>query len=338
MKSIRAISRSEAEDFCGEHGYPSFRAKQLLDWIYAKMIFDPALMLNLPLAMRESLSNEFDRGGMTLKAETLASDETRKLLLELRDGERIEAVIIPSPGRKTFCLSTQVGCPVGCRFCASGSGGLVRNLDSGEILEQFNYCCGCIGGLPDNVVFMGIGEGLLNFDNLKEALQFMTGEEYFGLGARRVTVSTSGWVPGIRKLADLERQWNLAVSLHAADDATRALLIPEAMRYPLAEILSACDYYRTKTTRMVTFEYTLLAGINDSRAQAEALAALAREHHAKVNLIPYNQTGMGFRRPERAAVEEFRRILESRGARVTVRVEKGGGSSAACGQLRRGHE
>ncbi len=327
--------KEQLELFLREQNQPAFRAAQIMDWVYHKRVFDPAMMKNLPGPLRLALAENFLCSSMRVKDTLEAEDGTVKLLLGLHDGETIEAVIIPAPGRHTFCLSTQVGCPVQCRFCASGADGLVRNLHAGEIIEQFNCCCSRLGTLPDNIVFMGIGEGLLNFDNLTRALDLICSPDGFGMAARRITVSTSGWVPGIRKLADMERQWTLAVSLHAPDDTTRAQLIPDKMRYPIDEILAACDYYREKSGRMVTFEYTLIHGINDSREHANKLAAIAATHHAKVNIIPYNQTSPEFKRPTDRAIKAFEEVLLNRKIQVTVRVEKGAKVAAACGQLRR---
>lgn len=326
---ICTVTRRQLDTWMKQQNQPAFRAAQIMDWIYKKRVFAPDQMKNLPAALREALAAGFICNSMKVKETLEAEDGTVKLLLELQDAETIEAVIIPSPDRHTFCLSTQVGCPVKCHFCASGADGLIRNLKAGEIIEQFNSCCTRLGAMPDNLVFMGIGEGLLNFDNLAQALDLICSPEGFGLAARRVTVSTSGWVPGIRRLADLERQWNLAVSLHAPDDATRALLIPEKMRYPIAEILEACDYYRQKSSRMVTFEYTLIHGINDSRDHAVKLASIANRHHAKVNLIPYNQTTANFERPTDRAIKSFENVLLDRNVQVTVRVEKGSKVAAA---------
>ncbi len=335
---ICAAAPEQLADFLKTQGQPAFRAKQILDWVYHKRVFDPAQMKNLPEPLRNALAEHFICNSTRVKDTLTADDGTVKLLLRLHDGETIEAVIIPSPDRHTFCLSTQVGCPVQCHFCASGADGLVRNLTAGEIIEQFNCCCTRLGALPDNIVFMGIGEGLLNFDNLTRALDLICSPEGFGMAARRITVSTSGWVPGIRQLADLERQWTLAVSLHAPDDETRALLIPEKMRFPIEEILAACDYYREKSNRMVTFEYTMIHGVNDSREHAVKMAAIAARHHAKVNIIPYNQTSAQFKRPTDRAIKSFEEELLRRKIQVTVRVEKGAGVAAACGQLRRAHK
>ena len=243
-------------------------------------------------------------------------------------------VIIPADDRLTFCLSTQVGCPVRCAFCASGAHGLVRNLSCGEIIEEFLFAVQRLGKLPDNIVFMGIGEGLLNFDALSGALTALTSQEGFGMAPRRITVSTSGIVPGIRKLSAMKKEFTLAISLHAVDEETRSRIIPPEFRYPITDILQAADAYREECGRMVTLEYTLLEGINDSLAAAAQLGKISKEHHAKINLIPYNQTDRGFRRPKDKVIRQFMTEVEKAGGSVTCRKERGGSTDAACGQLR----
>ena len=223
---------------------------------------------------------------------------------------------------------------MGCRFCASGKNGFRRNLVCGEILEEFLLGCGFLGKRCDNIVFMGIGEGLLNSGELFPALDRLTDQAGFRFAPRRITVSTSGYVPGMLKFAELEKEFVLAVSLHAPDDATRAKIIPDPLRFPVAEILRAADTFRERSGRMVTLEYTLLAGINDSPAQGEALGRLAFAHHAKINLIPYNAAAGEFKRPSRERIEAFARAAAQTGAVVTRRVERGSGRNAACGQLR----
>jgi 23S rRNA (adenine2503-C2)-methyltransferase len=333
-KLLCSLSADEIKAWVAAFGAPAFRAAQILDWIYKKRVIKPAAMSNLPPELRRALQDDFICASSNIETEVCAGDGTEKMLLRLSDGETVEMVIIPAPDRITFCLSTQVGCPVQCVFCASGAYGLTRNLDAGEMIEQFFHGCAKIGKLPNNVVFMGIGEGLLNFDNLAKTLQLLCDPEYVGLGARRITVSTSGFVPGMHRLADLERQVTLAVSLHTTDDAVRATLIPDKLRYPINDILDACLYYREKTGRMITFEYTLLDGINDRAEDAEKLAALAKRMHAKINLIPYNQTTEKFRRPSDKVIRNFNAILDKHDIQVTLRMEKGSAVHAACGQLR----
>ncbi|MBQ9755107.1 MAG: 23S rRNA (adenine(2503)-C(2))-methyltransferase RlmN [Lentisphaeria bacterium] len=328
-------SAEQLTQWCENEGFPKFRARQLLQWIREKLLIEPEKMLNLPETLRQKVKEHFFAPSMSVAEVASSADGVSKLLLELHDGEHIEMAIIPAgDGRVTFCLSTQVGCPVGCRFCASGKNGLKRNLLTGEILEEFLLGCQYLGKRCDNIVFMGIGEGLLNCNELFPALEMLTAPEGFALAPRRITVSTSGYVPGMLKFAGLQKEYNLAVSLHAPDEETRSKIIPDTLRFPIQEILSAVDNYREKAGRMVTLEYTLLAGINDSDAQAEALGRLAYAHHAKVNLIPYNSTGTTFRRPSRERIESFERAARATGAVVTRRIERGSGKNAACGQLR----
>lgn len=332
---LAAQTTAELQQWCESKGFPKFRAKQIKQWITGNFTADPAQMPNLPAVLREKLKEEFLAPSANVAEEFSSSDNVGKLLLELYDKEHIEMAILPAAdGRITFCLSTQVGCPVGCRFCASGKNGLKRNLTAGEIIEEFLLGCRHIGRKCDNIVFMGIGEGLLNCNELFPALELLTAEDSFNLSPRRITVSTSGYVPGMIRFAELQKEFNLAVSLHAPDEETRAKIIPDTLRFPIADILKAVDLYREKAGRMVTLEYTLLAGINDSDAQAAALGKLAFSHHAKVNLIPYNSTGTAFRRPSRERIESFERTVASTGAAVTRRIERGSGKNAACGQLR----
>ena len=321
-------------EWAKSHDLPAFRGTQIADWVYKKGIVEPERMNNLPLPVRELIGNEFFAPGTAVTETVGSGDGTEKLLLTLQDGETIEMVLIPAEERLTFCLSTQVGCPVQCRFCASGRDGLIRNLAAGEILEEFLLGCSRAGRRPDNLVFMGIGEGLLNFRELAAALEVLSSPEGFGMSPRRITVSTSGYVPGMLKFAELEREFTLAISLHAPDDETRSRLIPDKLRYPVAEIMAAADLYLRKAGRMVTLEYTLLEGFNDTPPHARALGALAVRHRCKVNLIPYNSPGGEFRRPSRQAIREFEETVAAAGAHVTVRVERGAKSVAACGQLR----
>lgn len=332
---VHELSAAAWREHFLSRGVPAYRAGQALDWVFHKFAASPDAMTNFPAALRESLRADFVWDPVKV-VETLCSpDGTEKLLLELHDGERIEMVIIPSRERRSVCLSTQVGCPVRCAFCASGRDGLKRNLEAAEIVGQFAAACRRLNGHPDNVVFMGVGEPLLNFNNLARALEMLNDEALFNFAARRVTISTSGIPERIRRLGALERQWNLAVSLHAPDDATRSKLIPDQCRHPIAEILEACEEYRSLAGRMVTLEYALIKGVNDREDQAAALAVIAKKLRAKVNLIPYNPTAaLGFERPSDHVCRAFAAVLERRGARVTMRVEKGGGVAAACGQLR----
>lgn len=336
---LAGAALEELEQFCLDGQFERFRAKQIRDWIYQKNELAPGQMKNLPPPLKTALAEHFFAPSLGLQSRADAADGTTKLLLQLYDGETIEMVVIPAKdGRITFCLSTQVGCPVGCVFCASGQNGLVRNLAAGEILEEFVLGCQIIGRKPDNIVFMGIGEGLLNLPALTRSLEILTGEAYFGMSPRRITVSTSGYVPGMLEFAKLEKEYNLAISLHAVNDELRSQLIPTKLRYPIAEIMAAADVYLEQAGRMVTLEYILLGKVNDSAADAQALAAIAKKHHAKINLIPYNETGGRFRRPDSRQVAAFQAAVEALYPHVSTRVSRGGKGNAACGQLRIQHE
>ena len=335
-KPFLAVATLENLDaFIREAGEKSYRAGQIYSWVTRKFVTDPAEMTNLSLSVKEKMKEFFICGALRIEKEEECADGSRKLLIALPDGETIECAILGAlDGRTTFCLSTQVGCPVRCAFCASGSAGFVRNLRAGEIVEQYLLCCRLIGKAPDNVVIMGIGEPLLNLENLIAALETICNPDGIALAARRVTVSTSGWTPGIKELARHGRQWNLAVSLHGGDDKTRALLIPGKFRRDIREIVEACKLHKAATGRLLTFEYVLLAGVNDSTEQATKLARIAREANAKVNLIPYNKANGAFERPAKEIIKKFENTLKMLQIPVTVRVEKGFESSAACGQLR----
>lgn len=332
---LAAASLEQLTDFIRESGESAYRASQIYNWIVKKYVTDPAAMTNLSAAVKEKLGIAFQCAALRIENEEECSDGSRKLLLSLGDGESIECAILGAlDGRTTFCLSTQVGCPVRCAFCASGAAGFVRNLQAGEIIEQYLLCCRLTGKAPDNVVIMGIGEPMLNLSNLIAALETICNPDGIALAARRVTISTSGWTPGIKELARHGRQWNLAVSLHGGDDKTRALLIPGKFRRDIREIVEACKLHKAATGRLLTFEYVLLAGINDSTEQATKLARVARDANAKVNLIPYNKANGAFERPSKEIIKKFENTLKMLQIPVTVRVEKGFESSAACGQLR----
>lgn len=334
MKVITEFTLEELASELKNMGEPAFRARQIHEWIYKKNASSWEEMSNLGKDLREKCAEKWPFMSVEETESVKSADGTEKLLLKLHDGELIEMVIIPAEKRITFCLSTQVGCPVGCLFCASGRNGLTRNLAMHEIIGEFQAGCAKIGRVPDNIVFMGIGEGLLNYENLMGAIERLTGGQYFGMGVRRITVSTSGFVPGMLKLAEEKRELNLAISLHAPDDETRAKIIPDKIRYPIDEIMAAADVYREKCNRMVTLEYTLLRDINDSAEAASALADIARRHHAKVNLIPYNDTGSAFKRPSDKRINKFEQILDRANVAVSVRRERGSDKAGACGQLR----
>ncbi len=335
-KPSLAITREEELlEILLANGEKKFRAMQIYDWVTQKYCVNPDDMTNLPKSTKQILKDNFLCNTVSILKEITAQDGSAKFLLSLNDGETIECALIPAEdGRITFCLSSQVGCPVSCIFCSSGENGLVRNLSAGEIVEQYFLLCRKIGHAPDNVVMMGIGEPMLNFDNLALALETISNPDGIALAQRRITISTSGWVPGIKRLTELGKQWNLALSLHAPDDKTRAFLIPTKFRCDINEILRACENHRAVTGRLLTIEYVLLAGINDSPEMGRKFAKLAATANAKVNLIPYNKARGAFERPSRESVKLFENALKTLHVPVTIRVEKGFSATAACGQLR----
>ena len=330
-----------------------YRARQVLDWLYKKRAAGWEQMTNLPQALRGWLAETFDFEPSTLVLNRQSEDVTDKLLLELSDRALIETVIIRAPqegvgldhSRKTICISTQVGCAMGCRFCASGLAGFKRNLSAGEIVHQLIQVCRREDARTprartelasfDNIVVMGMGEPLHNYDQLLRALAIVNAPWGLGFGARRITISTSGLVPQIRRLADEPLGFRLAVSLHGVTNEVREAIMPINRRWPLEALLPAVRAFAEKHGRMVTLEFILIAGVNDSPEQAGRLRDIAGRLHAHVNLIPYNAvTGLPWRRPGLAHQRAFARILADGGVSVTLRREKGHDIDAACGQLR----
>jgi len=349
---------------------PAYRVTQLLEWLYVQRVTSWDAMTNLPKTLREQLRRHYNFYNLELVRKQGARDTTQKFLWRLSDHALIESVLIPaSPAlygepsdRHTLCVSTQVGCAYGCKFCASGLGGWKRNLEPEEIVEQVlaverasaHIRTNETGNAPtvhgatengqpaapaarvvSNLVIMGMGEPLANYENLLAALKILNAPWGTGIGARKITISTSGLAPQIRKLADEPLQFRLAVSLHGATDPVRNLIMPVNRKYPLKELTAACAYYLEKKGRMITFEYILIAGTNDGLEQVTPLAALARKLNAKVNLIPYNPVeGLPWNRPEPAVQEAFLHALEQEKISATLRREKGTDIDAACGQLR----
>ena len=332
--NLKNLSDHDLTAWLQTRGEPAFRCRQIRHWLYKRWAMASSEMTNLPQPLRDDLAETFRVFSLNLRQTLEADDDTRKFLFELRDGETIETVLLKTARRSTVCVSTQVGCPVRCAFCASGRHGLIRNLDTAEIIDQIVYACRELGERVNNIVVMGMGEPLLNLDALLPALHRVNAADGLEIGARHITISTSGIVPGIRTLAELGRQWNLALSLHAASEATRRNLIPDAYRYPLGDVVRACRQYREKTNRLVTLEYTLLKGRNDNESDVRALGRLATELRAKVNLIPCNPGETAFCRPERRRISGIEHQLDTMGVRVTVRRSRGEQIQAACGQLR----
>ncbi|HLB34881.1 MAG TPA: 23S rRNA (adenine(2503)-C(2))-methyltransferase RlmN [Chthoniobacterales bacterium] len=325
-------------------GAPVYAARQVMSWVYNKRVESCEAMHNLSLHLREQLAAAYSLALPEVVTTSGSHDTTQKFLLRLSDGEMIETVLIPaSPAlygeasdRRTLCVSTQVGCAYGCKFCASGLDGWKRNLRTDEIVAQILLVEKISGQRINNLVFMGMGEPLANYDNLVRALTILNAPWGVGLGSRKMTVSTSGLVPQIRQLADRPQQIRLAISLHGATDAVRVQIMPVNKRYPLAELMEACAYYVERKKQLLTFEYILIAGVNDQQDQAELLASHAQRLRAKVNLIPYNNVeGLSWQRPEESVQRRFLSQLRSRGVAATIRREKGHDIDAACGQLRR---
>ena len=333
----------EAADFFKAQGFPEYRAKQVYRWIFQKACTDFNLMTDLPLALRSQLEEMITAEvPAVIKSQFSSSDRTEKLLLRLSDGYAVEAVRMEyrldrARDRVTFCLSSQIGCPIGCPFCATGQTGFVRNLTAAEIVGQALALLqrgeADVEGI--NVVFMGMGEPFLNLEAVKQAVYVLHEPQGMGISWRRFTVSTAGVVPGIYRLAEEKLPVNLAVSLHAADNKLRDRLVPVNRRYPLEELLPACAHYARATGRRVSFEYVLIHGVNDSVVHASKLADLLAGMQVLVNLIPANPTERSnFKASSAEALQMFKRVLSSRGIGVTVRESKGSAISAACGQLR----
>jgi 23S rRNA (adenine2503-C2)-methyltransferase len=313
-------------------GQPEYRADQLMDWVYRKGVTDPAKMTNVAPAVAGQLTILTSR--VVQRSDSI--DGTTKLLVELQDKGRIECVLIPTETRATACVSTQVGCGMGCTFCASGTGGLERNLTVGEMLEELLHLRGATGRRITHVVFMGMGEPLANYEGTVGAIRAIIDPRRFGISARHVTVSTVGLPKQIRRLASENLPITLAISLHAPNDALRRQLIPSAGRFPIDEILAAAQGFFQARKREVTLEYVLLAGLNDTNVCAEALARVARRLRCSVNLIRYNPVPtLLYRRPSQSAVQAFAQHLRRRGVNVHVRRSRGLDAQAACGQLRR---
>lgn len=336
-RPLSSLSQAEIAEWLKAHNQPSFRAKQLTEWLFKHYASSFSQMANLPLTLRDLLSESFLASALT-PVETLADEEdgTTKWLSQLDDGNTIETVLIPAPDRRTVCISTQVGCAVQCAFCASGRHGLVRNLTAAEIIDQVRLAASHCDNPPlTNIVVMGIGEPLHNRENLVQALnRICSQEDGMGLGARHITISTSGIVPEMLALAAEAKAWNLAISLHAVNDTMRAKIIPPRNRYPMHDILEAAAKYREATNRMVTIEYALCRGLNDSAEAARQLAQIARDLRAKVNLIPCNNQTGTFLPPSPQQSREFLNILLSAQVQATLRLRKGDAIKAACGQLR----
>jgi 23S rRNA (adenine2503-C2)-methyltransferase len=364
---IQACTQAELDAVLRSWNQPGYRTTQILEWVHRQLAPHWETMTNLPRPLRAQLDQHYHLCPLELARRQGASDTTQKFLWRLHDQNLIESVLIPAnpalygqpSDRHTLCVSTQVGCAYGCAFCASGLDGWKRNLDAAEIVGQVLATERLLRAQPapptaplamespapaprdaaprfiHNLVIMGMGEPLANYEQLLRALRILNAPWGGGIGARKITVSTSGLAPQIRRLADEPEQFGLAVSLHGATDEIRGRIMPVNRKYPLTELTAACEVYQRKKGRMLTFEYILIAGINDHPSHAAPLGRLARRLHAKINLIPYNHVaGLPWERPTETAQEQFLRALESHRVPATLRREKGHDIDAACGQLR----
>jgi 23S rRNA (adenine2503-C2)-methyltransferase len=334
--NLAELEVPELERALEARGAERFHARQIFRWIYARGVTDPSQMSDLPKSLRATLATDFTIATPRVVSDERSIDGTRKFLLELHDRARIEAVFIPDTPAMTFCISTQVGCAMACDFCLTGKMGLVRNLTAGEIAGQVRVLAAATALLDQsfNIVLMGMGEPLHNYDQTMKALRILNSEHGLGLSPRRVTLSTVGIVPGIERLAREPLMPNLAVSLHATTDEQRTALVPPNRKYPLADILAACRRFPISKRSRITFEYVLLDGVNDSPEDARRLVRLLADIKAKVNLIPLNPApGIPYDRPSDARVDRFAQILADRGMTVSVRKSRGQDIRAACGQL-----
>lgn len=334
MAELVGLNAQELKAVAERHGEKPFRGQQLAKWIYQKNVLDLEAMTDLPKAFRANLAAAGLQGGsLAIARVQSSSDGTRKYLFATRAGGMIESVLMPSGDRTSVCISTQIGCAVGCSFCETGISGFQRDLSAGEMVEQILRIQQESGLRVSHVVFMGMGEPLFNYDNVIKALQILNSE--VGIGMRHLTVSTSGVVPGIEKLAAEDLQLTLALSLHAPSDTLRDTLVPINRRYPLSTLREAVKRYTERTGRRLTIEYVMLQGVNDSVEQAKQTALWLKGIHSHVNLIPFNATDAHFKPSKAADIQAFREVLEKAGFPVTVRVERGADIAAACGQLRR---
>ncbi len=350
---LPAISSQKPDELTGwlaQSGEPAYRADQILRWVHKGSISGWSQMRNIPDSLKKKLSSHFSFSSVKLVHKQGGIDTTIKFLWKLSDGQYVESVLIPaSPSlygetsdRHTLCISTQVGCAYGCKFCASGLEGFKRNLNPGEVIDQvlgvealFKKRISSDRRLITNLVIMGMGEPLANYDNLLDALNVLNSNWSTNIGARKITISTSGLVPQIIKLSDQPKQYRLAISLHGATDEVRNKIMPINRKYSLSKLSDAVEIYQSRKNGSITLEYILIEGINDGIDQVPHLAILSERLRAKVNIIPYNSVeGLGYKRPSITIQERFVRALIDKGVRATLRREKGHDIDAACGQLR----
>lgn len=336
MKNILDYTLEELSMWMKENGESAFRAKQVISWIY-KEVWDFNDMKNIPSSLKSKLKENFYIGiPKVINKFESQLDGTQKLLLAFDDGNIIESVIMKYKHGNSICISTQVGCRMGCKFCASTLDGRIRDLTAGEILAQIIIAQKLLGDRISNVVLMGSGEPLDNYENVTKFLELVNADYGLNIGQRHITLSTCGLVPKIYDLADRGLSITLAISLHAFSDEKRREIMPVANKYSIKEILESCKYYIDKTGRRITFEYSLVSGVNDGKEDAKSLGKLLKEMLCHINLIPVNEIKENtLKRPSKKTIEDFEEILKAQGLEVTVRREMGSDINAACGQLRR---
>ncbi|MPQ42449.1 23S rRNA (adenine(2503)-C(2))-methyltransferase RlmN [Clostridium tarantellae] len=338
MINILDLSLSDLQAWMKENNESAFRAKQILSWIY-KNIFEFKDMKNIPKTLQNKLEENFYVGiPKVIECLTSKEDGTMKLLVAFKDGNIVECVIMRYKHGNTICISTQVGCRMGCKFCASTLEGMKRNLTSGEILAQIIIAQKLLNERISNIVLMGSGEPLDNFDNVMKFLEIVNADYGLNIGQRHITLSTCGIVPKIYEMADKEMQVTLAISLHAVSDEKRKQIMPIANKYSIKEILEACEYYIQKTKRRVTFEYSLVSDVNDTLEDAKSLGALLKRMLCHVNLIPVNEIKENsFKKSSKKDIDKFLKTINTYGIEATIRREMGSDINAACGQLRRSY-
>lgn len=333
---IRDLSFPELSEYLKAQNEQPFRAAQIFDWIYKKDVASFDAMKNLSSELREKLKKDFFFAPQTFETEAKSTDRTKKYLFTLADGEKVETVLIPTVERTTVCVSTQAGCKFGCKFCASGIGGWMRNLTCAEIVSQVLFTKKAAGDVAlSNIVFMGVGEPLDNYDNLLKAIRLINSPEGMNFAARRITISTCGVIPRIRQLSKEGLQVELAISLHGYDNESRNVLMPVNKKYPFEDLIAACREYAAATKRQITFEYILIKNVTCSDQAARQLGKFLKGLICKMNLIPYNKVEeFDHETPSRSEIYAFRDKLEEHGVHATVRTPRGPDVAAACGQLR----
>jgi len=334
LLKLKNLSLAELEDWAKYTGHKAFRGRQIFQWIWEKGVQHFSEMTNLSNEMIKELEENCSLDLTTVhQVQTSESQGTSKFLIRLNDGKFVETVLIPESRRVTVCLSSQVGCALDCDFCATGKMGLKRNLSSGEIADQLLHVRRASERPISNIVFMGMGEPFHNYDQVIKAADILNAAKGFNHGARKITISTSGMVPQIRRFADEGHRYKLAVSLNASDDESRTKIMPINKKWDIEELVKACKYYTELSKNMLTFEYVLLEGINDSIGDARRLLRIANQVFCKVNVIPYNEVAVGYLRPSKKRIATFLEELEGARFGVTVRWSQGDDIAAACGQL-----